>query len=38
MVETGSTDAVFEDPQTEYTQKLLAAIPGAGLMIPPEAA
>ena len=38
MVETGSTAAVFEDPQTEYTQKLLAAIPGAGLMIPPEAA
>ncbi|MDN5604980.1 ABC transporter ATP-binding protein [Rothia sp. HC945] len=38
MVETGSTDAVFEDPQTDYTQKLLAAIPGAGLMIPPEAA
>ncbi|MCT1367487.1 MULTISPECIES: dipeptide ABC transporter ATP-binding protein [Kocuria] len=38
MVETGSTDSVFEDPKTEYTRKLLAAIPGAGLMIPPEAA
>ncbi|WP_178945533.1 ABC transporter ATP-binding protein [Kocuria sp. TGY1127_2] len=38
MVETGSTDSVFEDPQTDYTNKLLAAIPGAGLMIPPEAA
>lgn len=32
LLETGSTDAVFENPQTEYTQKLLAAIPGAGLM------
>ncbi|WP_030014855.1 MULTISPECIES: dipeptide ABC transporter ATP-binding protein [Micrococcales] len=38
MVETGSTDSVFESPETDYTQKLLAAIPGAGLMIPPEAA
>ncbi|WP_129657799.1 dipeptide ABC transporter ATP-binding protein [Rothia uropygialis] len=38
MVETGSTDSVFENPQTDYTNKLLAAIPGAGLMIPPEAA
>ncbi|WP_129359996.1 dipeptide ABC transporter ATP-binding protein [Rothia uropygioeca] len=38
MVEAGSTDSVFEDPQTDYTNKLLAAIPGAGLMIPPEAA
>lgn len=38
MVETGSTDSVFESPETEYTRKLLAAIPGAGLMIPPEAA
>ncbi|MFC4807046.1 ABC transporter ATP-binding protein [Falsarthrobacter nasiphocae] len=38
LVETGSTDDVFENPQTLYTQQLLAAIPGAGLMIPPEAA
>jgi len=29
MVESGSVDDVFADPQTEYTQALLAAIPGA---------
>ena len=29
VVESGSVDAVFANPQTEYTQSLLAAIPGA---------
>ena len=38
LVESGTTDEVFENPQTLYTQQLLAAIPGAGLMLPPEAA
>jgi peptide/nickel transport system ATP-binding protein len=33
LVETGTTDEVFEKPQTLYTQQLLAAIPGAGLMV-----
>ena len=32
LVERGSTDSVFENPQTEYTRQLLAAIPGAGLL------
>ncbi|MGP5731338.1 dipeptide ABC transporter ATP-binding protein [Arthrobacter rhombi] len=38
LVETGSTDEVFENPQTQYTRSLLDAIPGAGLMLPPEVA
>ncbi|WP_159617940.1 ABC transporter ATP-binding protein [Arthrobacter zhaoguopingii] len=38
LVEQGSTDEVFDSPQTAYTQSLLAAIPGAGLVLPPEAA
>ena len=38
LVETGSTDDVFESPQQEYTQALLNAIPGAKLMLPPEVA
>ncbi len=38
LVETGSTDDVFESPQQEYTQALLNAIPGAGLILPPEVA
>jgi peptide/nickel transport system ATP-binding protein len=38
LVETGSTDAVFDAPQQEYTQALLHAIPGAKLMLPPEVA
>ena len=32
LVERGSTFSVFENPQTEYTRQLLAAIPGAGLL------
>ena len=36
LVETGSTDDVFESPQQDYTKALLNAIPGAGLMLPPE--
>ncbi|MFD0757816.1 dipeptide ABC transporter ATP-binding protein [Arthrobacter ulcerisalmonis] len=38
LVETGSTDSVFEAPQQEYTRALLNAIPGAKLMLPPEVA
>ncbi len=38
LVEKGTTDDVFEKPQTAYTQALLDAIPGAGLMLPPEVA
>ena len=38
LVETGSTDDVFESPQQDYTRALLNAIPGAGLMLPPEVA
>jgi peptide/nickel transport system ATP-binding protein len=38
LVETGSTDDVFESPQQEYTRALLNAIPGAKLMLPPEVA
>ena len=38
LVETGSTDDVFDAPQQEYTQALLNAIPGAKLMLPPEVA
>ncbi|WP_461187270.1 dipeptide ABC transporter ATP-binding protein [Arthrobacter sp. Z4-13] len=38
LVETGSTDDVFEAPQQEYTKALLNAIPGAKLMLPPEVA
>ncbi|MCX6500201.1 MAG: ABC transporter ATP-binding protein [Arthrobacter sp.] len=38
LVETGSTDDVFDSPQQEYTKALLNAIPGAGLMLPPEVA
>ncbi|KNH16916.1 ABC transporter ATP-binding protein [Arthrobacter sp. ZBG10] len=38
LVETGSTDSVFESPQQEYTKALLNAIPGAKLMLPPEVA
>ncbi|PNI10216.1 ABC transporter ATP-binding protein [Arthrobacter sp. AFG7.2] len=38
LVETGSTDGVFDAPQQEYTKALLNAIPGAKLMLPPEVA
>ena len=38
LVETGSTDDVFESPQEDYTKALLNAIPGAKLMLPPEVA
>jgi peptide/nickel transport system ATP-binding protein len=38
LVETGSTDDVFDAPQRDYTKALLNAIPGARLMLPPEVA
>jgi peptide/nickel transport system ATP-binding protein len=38
LVETGSTDDVFDAPQKDYTKALLHAIPGARLMLPPEVA
>ncbi|MDJ0409550.1 dipeptide ABC transporter ATP-binding protein [Rhodococcoides fascians] len=33
IVEAASTDAVFDNPQQEYTQKLLAAIPGGSVQM-----
>ena len=38
LVETGSTDDVFDNPREAYTQALLAAIPGSQLELPPEVA
>ncbi|MCI0143142.1 ABC transporter ATP-binding protein [Arthrobacter bambusae] len=38
LVETGSTDDVFDSPQQDYTKALLNAIPGASLMLPPVVA
>lgn len=38
LVETGSTDDVFDSPRQDYTKALLNAIPGAHLMLPPEVA
>ncbi|GAA4029001.1 ABC transporter ATP-binding protein [Arthrobacter methylotrophus] len=35
LVETGSTDEVFDSPKRDYTKALLHAIPGASLMLPP---
>lgn len=37
IVEGGDTDSVFEAPRHECTKALLNAIPGAGLMLPPDA-
>ncbi|MCW1249781.1 ABC transporter ATP-binding protein [Acaricomes phytoseiuli] len=37
LVETGTTDEVFDSPQTQYTKKLLAAIPGGNLQLHSEA-
>ena len=37
LVEEGTTDQVFESPQTAYTQKLLDAIPGGDLELHSEA-
>ncbi|AJT41573.1 dipeptide ABC transporter ATP-binding protein [Psychromicrobium lacuslunae] len=37
IVEAGTADEVFENPQTEYTKKLLAAIPGRDLELHSEA-
>ncbi|AOY70441.1 ABC transporter ATP-binding protein [Arthrobacter sp. TES] len=38
LVETGSTDDVFDNPQQAYTQALLDAIPGGSLLLPPAVA
>ncbi|MGR0159386.1 ABC transporter ATP-binding protein [Paenarthrobacter nitroguajacolicus] len=38
LVETGSTDEVFDNPREAYTQALLDAIPGGSLLLPPEVA
>ena len=38
LVEVGTTDDVFDNPQTSYTRALLDAIPGTGLMLPPAVA
>ncbi|MFJ5954856.1 dipeptide ABC transporter ATP-binding protein [Paenarthrobacter sp. NPDC092416] len=38
LVETGSTDDVFENPRQAYTQALLDAIPGGSLLLPPAVA
>ena len=32
IVESGATQDVIERPQAEYTQRLLAAVPGSGLL------
>ncbi len=32
VVEAGTVDAVFDDPQSDYTRDLLAAIPGADVL------
>ncbi|WP_155849874.1 ATP-binding cassette domain-containing protein, partial [Arthrobacter sp. H41] len=38
LVEQGTTDEVFDNPRTAYTQALLEAIPGSGLVLPPRVA
>ena len=38
LVETGTTDSVFDSPKQEYTRALLDAIPGGKLLLPPEVA
>ncbi|MFJ4207059.1 dipeptide ABC transporter ATP-binding protein [Paenarthrobacter sp. NPDC089675] len=38
LVETGTTDEVFENPKQDYTQALLDAIPGGSLLLPPAVA
>ncbi|MDR6987608.1 peptide/nickel transport system ATP-binding protein [Paenarthrobacter nitroguajacolicus] len=38
LVETGSTDGVFDNPREAYTQALLDAIPGGSLLLPPAVA
>ncbi|MCD4852861.1 ABC transporter ATP-binding protein [Arthrobacter sp. AK01] len=38
LVETGSTDDVFDNPREAYTQALLDAIPGGSLLLPPAVA
>jgi len=38
LVETGSTDDVFDNPREAYTRALLDAIPGGSLLLPPEVA
>jgi len=38
LVETGSTDEVFDNPREAYTQALLDAIPGRSLLLPPAVA
>ncbi|MFK0001804.1 ABC transporter ATP-binding protein [Paenarthrobacter sp. NPDC090522] len=38
LVETGSTDEVFDNPKQAYTQALLDAIPGGSLLLPPAVA
>ncbi len=36
LVETGTTDRVFDSPEKDYTRALLDAIPGGKLLLPPE--
>ncbi|MEJ1113219.1 ABC transporter ATP-binding protein [Paenarthrobacter sp. CCNWLY172] len=38
LVETGSTEDVFDNPREAYTQALLDAIPGGSLLLPPAVA
>ena len=37
LVETGTTEAIFEDPKHPYTRALLAAAPALGVPLPPAA-